>query len=108
MNKLQTPKSKKRILLVEDNAEIRSYIQDILKDKFIIDEAENGVDGIKKAAENEYQLIITDLMMPEMDGMEMCKILKSSIETDHIPIIMLTAKSSVENKIEALKIAADT
>lgn len=99
---------KKRILLVEDNAEIRAYIIEILGTNYIIDEAENGLIGLKMANEKEYNLIISDLMMPEMDGIEMCKQLKSSIETDHIPIVMLTAKSSIENRIEGLNVGADS
>ncbi len=101
-------KYKKRILLVEDNAEIRKYIIEILGTHYIIDEAENGIEGLKKAIEKEYNLVISDLMMPEMDGIEMCKQLKSNIETDHIPIVMLTAKSSIENKIEGLNVGADS
>lgn len=101
-------KDKKRILLVEDNVEIRSYIIDVLGKNYSIDEAENGLEGLQKIHDKEYDLIITDLMMPELDGLEMCKQIKSSIETDHLPIIMLTAKSSVESRIEGLSIGADS
>ncbi len=97
-----------KILLVEDNQDIRSYIIDILREKYFVDQAENGVIGLKLVSENEYALIITDLMMPEMDGIEMCKQLKSSIETDHIPIIMLTAKDSIESRIEGINVGADS
>jgi len=97
----------KRILIVEDNEDIRSYVQSILSDNYVTEEAANGAIALEMVALNDYDLIITDLMMPEMDGIEMCKRLKSSIETDHIPIIMLTAKSDIENRIEGLKIGAD-
>ena len=99
---------KKKILLVEDNPEIRTYVMEILGSNYVIDEAENGKVGLKMAVEKEYNLIISDLMMPEMDGIEMCKQLKSNIETDHIPIIMLTAKSSIESRIEGLNVGADS
>lgn len=99
---------KKRILLVEDNDEIRIYIKEILGTNYTIHEAENGIIGLKMATLHDYNLIITDLMMPVMDGLQMSKQLKSNIETDHIPIIMLTAKSSIESKIEGLNIGADS
>jgi len=100
--------SKKRILIVEDNEDIRSYIHSILALDYTIEEAENGAVALEMISINDYDLIISDLMMPEMDGIEMCKRLKTSIETDHIPIIILTAKSEIENKIEGLKIGADS
>ena len=98
---------RKRILIVEDNQDIRSYIHSILVTDYIVDEAENGVIGLEMIALHDFDLIISDIMMPEMDGIEMCKQLKSSIETDHIPIILLTAKSDIENRIEGLSIGAD-
>lgn len=99
---------KKRVLIVEDNADIRNYIRSILGSDYAIEEAENGVTGLELIALHEFDLIISDLMMPEMDGIEMCKKLKASIETDHIPIILLTAKSDIENRIEGLSIGADS
>lgn len=98
----------KRILIVEDNSDIRSYISEILGKEYAIDERENGLEALDALNEKEYDLIISDIMMPEMDGIELCKKLKSSIETDHIPIILLTAKSEIENKIEGLKTGADS
>jgi len=98
---------RKRILIVEDNEDIRSYIHSILDADYIIDEAENGVAGLEMVTLHDFDLIISDLMMPEMDGIEMCKQLKNSIETDHIPIVLLTAKSDIENRIEGLSIGAD-
>jgi Signal transduction histidine kinase len=106
--KNQPEKTKKRILLVEDNEEIRKYVIDILGSNYLVEEAENGIIGLKMASEKEYHLIISDVMMPEMDGIEFCKLLKSNIETDHIPIIMLTAKSSIESRIEGLNVGADS
>jgi signal transduction histidine kinase/ligand-binding sensor domain-containing protein/DNA-binding NarL/FixJ family response regulator len=99
---------KKRILVVEDNADIRSYMRSILGSNYIIEEAENGAIGLEAAVLQDFDLIISDIMMPEMDGIEMCKQLKKSIETNHIPIILLTAKSDIENRIEGLSIGADS
>jgi signal transduction histidine kinase/ligand-binding sensor domain-containing protein/DNA-binding response OmpR family regulator len=98
---------RKRILIVEDNEDIRSYIHSILDADYIIDEAENGAAGLEMVTQHDFDLIISDLMMPEMDGITMCKQLKSSIETDHIPIVLLTAKSDIENRVEGLSIGAD-
>ena len=100
--------NKKQILVVEDNADIRSYIRSILGSNYRIEEAENGAIGLEIVALQDFDLIISDLMMPEMDGMEMCRRLKSSIETSHIPIILLTAKSDMENRIEGLSLGADS
>jgi len=100
--------NRKRILVVEDNEDIRSYIRSILGSSYIIEEAENGAIGLEIATVQDFDLIISDLMMPEMDGIEMCRRIKSSIETSHIPIILLTAKSDVENRIEGLSIGADS
>lgn len=97
-----------RILIVEDHPEIRKYIIETLGKSYIFDEADNGLEALRMTSEQSYDLIITDLMMPGMDGIELCKILKSNIETDHIPIVMLTAKSSMENRIEGLDVGADS
>ncbi|MGE5393377.1 MAG: two-component regulator propeller domain-containing protein [Candidatus Saccharibacteria bacterium] len=99
---------KKRILIVEDNADIRSYIRTVLQADYLVEEAENGKVGLEMLAMHDIDLIISDLMMPEMDGIEMCKRVKSAVETDHIPIIMLTAKSDIENRIEGLSLGAES
>lgn len=101
-------KNLKRILVVEDNADIRSYIRSILQPQYLVEEAENGKAGLEMLALHDINLIISDLMMPGMDGIEMCKRVKSSIETDHIPLIMLTAKSDIENRIEGLSLGAES
>lgn len=99
---------RKRILVVEDNSDIRAYLHSILDMDYIMDEAVNGLDGLAKVSKNDYDLVISDIMMPEMNGIEMCKRLKSSIETDYIPIILLTARSTIENRIEGISIGADS
>ena len=100
--------NRKKILLVEDNTDIRNYIKNTLGSKYAIEEAENGRIGWDLMNLHEFDLVISDLMMPEMDGIEMCKLMKTSVETDHIPIIMLTAKSDIENRIEGLSLGADS
>ncbi len=96
-----------KILIVEDNADLRQYIGSFLDEDYSIEEAENGKDGLIKATENDYDLIISDIMMPEMDGLEFCKLIKTNIETSHIPIILLTAKATEESEIEGLETLAD-
>ncbi len=95
------------LLIVDDNEDIRSYIRTVFEDKYQIIEAINGKDGILKAQETTPNLIISDLMMPEMNGFEFCKFIKSNETTSHIPVIMLTAKANVESKIEGFELGAD-
>lgn len=98
---------KETILLIEDNAEIRSFMKEILSDSFITIEAENGLIGVEKAIAHTPDLIISDVMMPELDGFEAAKRLKSDERTSHIPIILLTAKGDKESKLEGLSIQID-
>jgi len=95
------------LLIVEDNNDLRSFIIDIMKNDFTIIEAENGLEGLRRAIEHNPDLIISDIMMPEMSGTELCRTLKSDERTSHIPIILLTALSSVEQKISGFETGAD-
>jgi signal transduction histidine kinase/ligand-binding sensor domain-containing protein/CheY-like chemotaxis protein/AraC-like DNA-binding protein len=95
------------ILLVEDEADVRTFIREYFEVKYQIIEASNGIEGLEMAIRNNPEIIITDIIMPLMDGVEMCHKLKEDIRTSHIPIILLTARSSIENKIEGLETGAD-
>ena len=95
------------LLIVEDNAEMRHFIQKSLSAGYSIVEAENGNEGARKAVELIPDLIICDIMMPEMDGYELCHLIKTNELTSHIPVILLTAKGDQESKIAGLRIRAD-
>jgi signal transduction histidine kinase/DNA-binding response OmpR family regulator/ligand-binding sensor domain-containing protein len=95
------------ILVVEDNTQLRQFIKSILQEKFKILVAINGKTGLKKALDNIPDLIISDIMMPEMDGIELCSTLKNNTLTNHIPVILLTAKSGEENELKGLDVGAD-
>jgi signal transduction histidine kinase/ligand-binding sensor domain-containing protein/DNA-binding response OmpR family regulator len=99
--------TKTTILVVEDNYDMREYIKESLSDSYAIEEAINGEQGVRKAETIIPDLIISDLMMPKMDGNELTRILKNDERTSHIPIIILTAKSGQESKIEGLQTGAD-
>lgn len=94
-------------LVVEDNPDIAQYLRICLKNSYKVIEAVNGQVGIDKALETIPDIIISDVMMPEKDGFELCEFLKEDTRTSHIPLILLTAKSDVESKIKGLKNGAD-
>lgn len=95
------------VLLVEDNADLIAYLGNSLKNDYRILKAPNGMVGLELAHEHNPDIIITDLMMPELDGVEMTKKLKKDLSTSHIPVIMLTAKAYDENKIEGIESGAE-
>ncbi|MHB0755941.1 hybrid sensor histidine kinase/response regulator transcription factor [Polaribacter sp. M15] len=95
------------ILIIDDNVEILSYLKDILSEDYTVIQAENGNIGLEKASSSIPDLIISDIMMPGKDGITLCKELKSSILTSHIPIILLTARTSTVYQIEGLERGAD-
>jgi signal transduction histidine kinase/CheY-like chemotaxis protein/AraC-like DNA-binding protein len=95
------------ILVVDESPESRTFIKSVLGPYFNVVEAANGRDGISKAREILPDLVISDIMMPGMDGCELCKVLKKDIKTVHIPVILLTAKVSEECIVEGLETGAD-
>ncbi len=94
-------------LIVEDNPDLQQFISDTLRQHFQVQVAGNGKSGLEKAIELVPDCIISDVMMPEMDGIELCKKLKSEAATSHIPVILLTAKAGSGSRIEGLQTGAD-
>ena len=95
------------VLLVEDNEQLQNAIKNELGDDFKIITANNGKEGLFVALSKNPDLIITDIMMPKMNGLELCEVLKTNFKTSHIPVIMLTALSEIEQKVKGLKKGAD-
>jgi DNA-binding response OmpR family regulator len=95
------------ILVVDDNEELRVFLKDSLSQHYHITEATDGRTGILKAKEEFPDLIISDVMMPGMDGIEFCRQIKEDIETSHIPFLLLTAKDALESRIEGVESGAD-
>ncbi|MCG8580695.1 MAG: ATP-binding protein [Bacteroidales bacterium] len=98
---------KPKVLVVEDQLDLRSHLCNILEVHYRVDEASNGIEGLEKASSSLPDIIISDVMMPEMDGFTFCDKLRKNVITSHIPIIMLTALDNVESKREGLEIGAD-
>ena len=100
-------KSKRRILIVEDDEEIRHYLHRELGNDFHIQECDNGKDGLAMILQKAPDLVISDVMMPDLDGMSLCKKIKQNVNINHVPIILLTAKVRDEDTIEGLIQGAD-
>ena len=96
-----------RLLLVEDNEDFRFYLKDNLKLHYEILEARNGKEGFEKTKQYLPDLIVSDVMMPEMNGIELCRKVKNERTISHIPVILLTARTSEEQKLEGLETGAD-
>ena len=99
--------SKELMLLVEDNQELRSFLRSIFASTYRVVEASDGMEGWSKALKYLPDIIISDVMMPEKDGIEMTRELRADMTTSHIPIILLTAKTTIESKLEGLEYGAD-
>ncbi len=105
-NQLLT-KSLKTLLIVEDNSELRNYLTEELKHQYNVKSASNGAEGLRIANKVLPDAIITDVIMPEMDGFEFCNRMKQNIATSHIPILMLTAKTQIDDRISGIENGAD-
>lgn len=95
------------ILIVEDNTELRNYLKDELKKTYKVLVAENGQKGVELAKQKLPDLILTDVIMPVMNGLELCKNIKADLKTSHIPLLMLSAKALVQDKLEGIDSGAD-
>ena len=95
------------LLVVEDSLEMQSFVVKQLSSEYQVLTALNGVEALNVLKEHTVNLVITDIMMPEMDGLELCEHLKSELDYSHIPIILLTAKTTLQAKIEGMKLGAD-
>lgn len=98
---------KETILVVEDNDEIRHYMSRGLERFFIVKEVENGEEAVELLKTEEISLILTDVMMPVMDGIQLCKYVKQNLKTCHIPVIILSAKAEVKDQLDGLQVGAD-
>ncbi len=107
-DKGRRPDGKPIVLVVEDNHDIRDYIFQSLSEYYLVYTAANGKEGLEKAYAHIPDIIVSDIMMPEMDGFELGKILKDDIRTSHIPIIFLTVKDAVQDRKEGYSIGVDS
>lgn len=96
------------VLIIDDNASMRSYLRSILSLQYNVMEAQNGEEGLAVAKKNVPQLVVCDVMMPVMDGLEFCRLMKDDVSTCHIPIILLTARTLDEQRAEAYNTGADS
>ncbi|QEC51367.1 signal transduction histidine kinase [Anseongella ginsenosidimutans] len=100
-------RKKSQVLLVEDNEDFRFYLKDGLEENFIILEAGNGTEGWEMAAKHIPDIVVSDIMMPGLNGMELCRKIKSDRRTSHVPVILLTALAEEEQELEGLETGAD-
>lgn len=101
------PENNLKVLIVEDNRDFRSFITSTISDKYQIYEASNGEEALTVLSKIDINIVITDMMMPIMDGMELCRRIKNNIEFSHVPIIMLSAQNAREKVVEGLENGAD-
>jgi len=100
-------KKKQTVLIVEDDDELRDFLKIILKKNYLILEATDGLIGFETALREHPDFIVSDVMMPDMDGLELLKKLKENLETSHIPLVLLSAKTSLESRLEGMSYGAD-
>ena len=100
---LTTPEAGYSLLFVDDNDEMREFLYDQLSKSFVVETAASGVEALEKLKDHKFDIIVTDIMMPEMDGYEFCRRVKEDSDLSHIPVVFLTAKNDLESKVKALK-----
>ncbi|WP_431213958.1 response regulator transcription factor [Puia sp. P3] len=98
---------KPTLLLVDDNEDILSFLGEELSEKYSILKARDGEEALRLLKQEAVHLVVSDVMMPEMDGFDLCRAIKSSFEFCHIPVILLTARNTLQSKIEGLELGAD-
>ena len=106
-NSDRTEEPSSKILIVEDNEELRELLVRLFSKVYSVYEAQDGEEGFEKAKEVQPDIVLSDIMMPKMSGIEMCRMIKSNFETSHIPVILLTAQTAEEFTIQGLKMGAD-
>lgn len=98
---------KPQLLIIEDNPDVVHYLDNLLQNQYVLNIALDGEEGLRAAIEQVPDIIISDIMMPKKDGIEVCKTLKNDIRTNHIPIILLTARADIDSRISGLEAGAD-
>lgn len=106
-NSDRTEEPSSKILIVEDNEELRELLVRLFSKVYSVYEAQDGEEGFEKTKEVQPDIVLSDIMMPKMSGIEMCRMIKSNFETSHIPVILLTAQTAEEFTIQGLKMGAD-
>jgi DNA-binding response OmpR family regulator len=105
--KIKSGENERILLIAEDNDDLRAYIRSVFDDAYRVIEAVDGKEGFGLAIKYIPDIVISDLMMPEMDGFELCQALKTNEKTSHIPVVMLTAKATTQDRIEGFETGAD-
>jgi len=106
-NLIDTNGVKSKVLIVEDDYDLRKFLKEFFKTTYKVYEAENGEKGLKMAREKAPDILISDVMMPVMNGLEFCRNVKEDMAISHIPVVLLTAKTKIEHQIEGLETGAD-
>lgn len=95
------------VLLVEDNESISQFLAEQLRNSFIVETASNGVEALEKLKNGQFDIVVTDIMMPQMDGLELCSQVKADIDISHIPVVFITAKNDLETKVKGLQLGGE-
>jgi len=106
-NTIQQTTEKARVLVVEDDLNLRTFIKNILEEHYEVIEAEDGEEGYQKIIENTPDFVISDIMMPKLSGVDLLKKIRNNIETSHVPVVLLTAKTTIESQLEGMNYGAD-